>query len=350
MIAVGIALALTLGSAGAAPRELLAEFEAFDTQLASLDAQLATLESTLVAAEASRVRLEAEAAAAEAKLKARTEGASALLQGLYRLRRFGVLRSLFGAEDSLELRRRSAYLHAVLGAEKARATDFAALAAQRREAAAGAVAANAATASLRDLLLVQRASLATERARRKTLVREVRSEPALVGRAATETAEARKQFQGAVVSAEPTVKEPVAPPTSSDFRAARGRLPWPVRGRLVLGFGPRVDEVSGFRTSNNGLDWLVEPGDTFHAVFPGVVTRAGYVRGYGQMVMLQHGSFTTLYAHANGIRVVVDQAVKAGDVLGTAGTTGLAAEGAPQLHFEVRYNGTPQDPTEWLAK
>ena len=85
------------------------------------------------------------------------------------------------------------------------------------------------------------------------------------------------------------------------------------------------------------------------AVAAGTVIRAGYVRGFGQMVMVQHGTFSTLYAHASSLRVTVDQAVKAGDALGTVGTTGLADDSSPVLHFELRYNGTPQDPTDWLA-
>jgi len=116
-----------------------------------------------------------------------------------------------------------------------------------------------------------------------------------------------------------TLPSTMAAPTTADFRAARGRLPRPVNGSLLRGFG----------SNNAGLDWVADPGTAFHAVFDGVVTRAGYVRGFGQMVMIQHGSYSTLYARANGLRVVVDQVVKAGDVLGTVGTTGLAEEGAP---------------------
>jgi septal ring factor EnvC (AmiA/AmiB activator) len=346
-----LAWALAGGNAAAEPdaRQLLGEIEAYDTQIAALDAQLATLEGTLAAAEADRTRLLAEATAAETQLAQRGSGEATLLRGLYRLRRYGLLRVLFGADDAVELRRRSHYLEAVMRAQEARGAEYAELARSRRAAAEAATTANAATAQLRDSLRVQRESLATERSRRESLVREIHQEPALMGRALTETARARREFEGSVMSRESTLPETASAPSTADFRSARGRLPRPVAGRLLRGFGPWVEPSTGARANNTGLDWVADPGTAFRAVFPGVVTRAGYVRGYGQMVMLQHGSFTTLYAHANGLRVVVDQAVKAGDVLGTVGTTGLAEEGAPQLHFEVRYNGTPQDPSEWLA-
>lgn len=350
-----LGLCLTIGLLGApavaAPdaRLILAELEAFDTQIAALDAQLTTLEATLASAEAAHTTALAQAEEAERTMEARGAGAATLLEGLYRLHRYGVLRLLFGAEDAVNLRRRTSYLRAILAAEEARAVEFAGLATQRREAAAGAAAAQASTTQLRDSLRVQRESLAAERARRRALVGDIRREPALAGRAVTETAEARRELQSSVMAREATVPASVAAPTTADFRAERGRLPRPVNGRLLRAYGAWTDELSGARAHNAGIDWIAEPGSSFRAVFAGVVTRAGYVRGYGQMVMLQHGSFTTLYAHANGLRVVVDQVVKAGDALGTVGTTGLPVEGSPQLHFEVRYNGTPQDPAEWLA-
>ena len=91
-------------------------------------------------------------------------------------------------------------------------------------------------------------------------------------------------------------------------------------------------------------------GSPFRAVADGVVTRSGYVRGYGQVVMVQHGPYTTLYAHANGLRVAQGQAVRQGDVLGLVGNTGLAEDAEARLHFELRYNNTPQDPAPWLAR
>ncbi len=340
--------ALALGQGD--DRQLLGEIEAYDTQIATLDVQLATLEGTLAAAEADHAAALAAATEAETHVSLRADSARALVRSLYRLRRFGVLRLLFGAGDPLELRRRAAYLRSALAADELRTTEFATLATTRRDAAAKAEAANAATRQLRDQLVVQRESLDAERTRRRALLRDIRGSQALTARVLTETATARSDFDGSVRAREATMPESAAATANVDFRSLRGRLPRPVSGRLLRGFGGTTDPATGVRVVNNGLDFEAAAGSAFRVVADGTVTRAGYVKGYGQMVMVQHGSYATLYAHANGLKVVVDQAVRVGDVLGTVGTTGLAEDTVPQLHFELRYNGTPQDPTEWLAR
>ncbi len=336
------------GEGGA--RELLAEIEAYDTQILALDAQLTTLESSLAAAESARVAKLEEATVAAGKVSQRASGARALLQSLYRIRRFGMLRLLFGAEDPVELRRRASYLAAVLASDEDHTAEFARLAAEKAATAKAAEAANGATRALRDQLGTQRTDLDAERKRRVTLLREIRGQPSLAGRVLSETATAREAMDSSVRAREGSMPASQATTSNVDFRSLRGRLPKPVSGQVLRAFGPFVDATTGARTSNPGIDWQAQPGSAFRAVAAGEVTRAGYVRGYGQMVMVQHGNFSTLYAHANGLRVFVGQSVATGDPLGTVGTTGLADDGAPQLHFEIRYNGTPQDPTDWLVR
>ena len=331
-------------------RELLGEIEAYDTQIAQLDGQIAALEATLAAAQAEAAQRAAEAKAAEARVAAQAESARSLLGHLYRIRRFGMLRLLFGADDPVELRRRTSYLRAVLAADQARTSEFASLAAEKAKAAAAAGTGDEGTRQLRDQLAAQREGLTTERKKRAALLRDIRGRTALAGQFETETARARDDFEESVRTREATMPETAAAATNVDFRSLRGKLPRPVAGRLLHAYGAPLEGVGGARTNNAGIDWAAEAGAAFHAVADGTVTRAGYVRGYGQMVMIQHGSFSTLYAHASALQVTVDQAVHAGQALGTVGTTGLADDSTPQLHFELRYNGTPQDPTEWLAR
>lgn len=347
-----LALVAWFGTAAAQDdsRQLLGEIEAYDTQIATLDAQLATLEGTLAAAEADQAARLKEATDAEARVGHRTESARALVRSLYRLRRFGLLRLLFGADDPLELRRRAHHLRVALGADEARTAEFAALAKAKREAAAAAEAATASTRQLHDQLRVQREGLEAERKRRAGLLRDIRGSRPLAARVATETAIARADLDASVRSREGSMPESAAVTANVDFRSLRGQLPRPVSGRLLHGFGAYTDPTSGTRVVNQGLDWEASAGAPFRSVADGTVTRAGYVRGYGLMVMVQHGSYSTLYAHANALRVVFDQAVHGGDILGIVGTTGLAEDTVPQLHFELRYNGTPQDPTEWIAR
>lgn len=332
-----------------AARELLGEIEGYDTQISSLTLQLDTLEKTLVEADAERDRKLREATEADAALGSRRSGVGNLLRALYRIHKFGMLRLLFGAEDPIELRRRAHYLSSVIAADERKNAEFAQLSHEKRAAAEAAEAAGMATRTLRDQLAAKRESLRLERKEQVRWLADIRRVPSYTHQAVAETASAKARFEESVGQREAQAPPQLTGNETEAFRKLRGQLARPVSGRLIRGFGPYVDAISGQRITSLGIDWAAGPGTPFRAVAAGTVTRAGYVRGYGQVVMLQHGAFATLYAHANGLRVVIDQAVRAGDTLGTVGTTGLIEEGEERLHFEIRYNGTPQDPQGWLA-
>jgi septal ring factor EnvC (AmiA/AmiB activator) len=208
------------------------------------------------------------------------------------------------------------------------------------------------TAELRTELETRLAELEQRRDAQKRLLREIRSRNELATSAVREREESAAQLTATAEAEARTARaQPLAMPADVEprFRAARGRLPAPVNGRTLRGYGPYNDPLTGAPVQNHGVDIAATVGSPIRAVFDGVVSRAGYVRGFGQVVTVQHGAYATLYAHANGLRVATGDAVRAGDVLGNVGTTGLTDDSVPRLHFEVRYNGTPQDPAEWLA-
>jgi murein hydrolase activator len=130
--------------------------------------------------------------------------------------------------------------------------------------------------------------------------------------------------------------------------AFRGQLPWPAEGKVRSGFGrhkhPRFDTY----TVQNGVE-IDSPVDSpVRTVYEGTVVFADRFRGYGLMVVVDHGGkHHTLYAHLAETSVEVGQKLAAGEVLGTVGATGL--EG-PGLYFEMRFQGRPEDPADWLKK
>lgn len=329
---------------------ILAEIERYDTQIVALDAQIAGLATQVAEAQARRDAAGVDAAQADAEVSRRREHVTRELRSFYRLKRQGILPVLFGARDPLDLRRRLYYLLSVLRVEGARQVSFAEALAHRAEAARTAQAEAEAAAALQAQLTTQRAGLDEERRRRRELLANIRGSTALQGRAVVETRQAQVELDASVKAREGSAPEVVAGSDGAAFRAAKGRLPSPVAGTLLRGFGTTTDPGTGEELRNLGLDLAAPLGTPFRAVFAGTVTRSGYVRGYGQMVMVEHGTYATLYAHANGLRVVQGQAVQQGDVLGLVGTTGLALDETPRLHFEIRYNGTAQDPAPWLGR
>jgi len=100
---------------------------------------------------------------------------------------------------------------------------------------------------------------------------------------------------------------------------------------------------------HTGTDIAMPTGSYIVASNDGTVIKSLYTTAYGNMVMLDHGGgITTLYAHGSEIIVQAGDIVKKGDLIMKAGSTGWST--GPHLHFEVRINGTPMDPMEFLSK
>lgn len=119
--------------------------------------------------------------------------------------------------------------------------------------------------------------------------------------------------------------------------------------RITSGFGLRVHPTAGATRHHEGVDLAAPRGTPVHAVADGRVEFAGVQHGYGNVVYLRHvnGRDTTVYGHLSRIDVRVNQRVTRGEEIGTVGSTGIAT--GPHLHFELRVNGSPINPSSVLA-
>jgi murein DD-endopeptidase MepM/ murein hydrolase activator NlpD len=114
-------------------------------------------------------------------------------------------------------------------------------------------------------------------------------------------------------------------------------------------FGRRTDPVDGGTKYHTGIDLRAPEGSPILAAESGVVKSAGQRGGYGNAVEIDHGhGRTTLYAHASELLVTPGEKVAEGQAIGRAGMTGHAT--GPHLHFEVRLNDRPVDPTRALNR
>jgi septal ring factor EnvC (AmiA/AmiB activator) len=130
-----------------------------------------------------------------------------------------------------------------------------------------------------------------------------------------------------------------------DIRSYRGALPWPARGTVVRTFGRHYVPKYTTYTVCNGLRFDVPSGAAVQAVFPGVVAYAQHFRGYGNMVVIDHGrDVYSLVAGLATIHVRLNQRVSMGLQLGLAAPP--ADDG--NLYFEIRVGETPEDPRRWL--
>jgi murein DD-endopeptidase MepM/ murein hydrolase activator NlpD len=117
----------------------------------------------------------------------------------------------------------------------------------------------------------------------------------------------------------------------------------PCSGEITSGFGYRKHPIFGVRKMHTGVDIASETGTPVKAAGDGKIIKTGRERGYGNMIIIDHGKGrTTLYGHLSSINCDAGQIVKAGDFIGKVGSTGFST--GPHLHFEVRINGDPVNP------
>lgn len=137
--------------------------------------------------------------------------------------------------------------------------------------------------------------------------------------------------------------EAEAPKQSAAVDGAPG-MRWPVRGKVISGFGPKSNGLK-----NEGINIAVPEGTSIRAAESGIVAYAGNeLKGYGNLVLIRHDNgYVTAYAHAKELFVKRGDTVKRGDVIAKAGQTGSVS--SPQLHFEVRKGATALDPMKFLS-
>lgn len=139
--------------------------------------------------------------------------------------------------------------------------------------------------------------------------------------------------------------------TKNSGVAVGGGFIMPVTGRISSPFGWRTHPIFKSRTFHSGIDIAAPHGTPIKAANAGKVIYSGWYGGYGRVVILDHGSCTgqpttTLYAHMSRQKVTVGTNVTRGQVIGLVGSTGYST--GPHLHFEVRINGKPNNPKNYL--
>jgi len=345
-----------LGSMPVDEPGLLAQIQLLDAELALVEGQHLTLEEQVLALETGRQQHLFALADIDDRLLYQRQTLGRQLAAVYKASRRGLARMIFGAESPDDLRRVVVYELAIIRGLNRRVRDFQATQLQRKDALAALDRDGITLGNQRAELQLRGAELKDQRSRRLELLLEIRSRRDLTSQLAGEWQQAQRSFGetirplppppstvglnagpvGGASSMSLTVSEPARSAASEeaacpDFRERHGRLSWPASGAVVARYG---DPMAG---------------GAVRSVCGGVVKLAAYVPGYGQTVAVEHGAYTTVYSHMNGIKARKGDGVAAGDVVGFVGNTGLTEGTGHQLGFELRYNGTPQDPLPWLS-
>ena len=136
---------------------------------------------------------------------------------------------------------------------------------------------------------------------------------------------------------------------SVPFKELKGKLPWPIEGKVISRFGTYLNPNLKTVTENTGIDIHGSEGTEVRSIYDGIVTTVTYIRGYGNTVILDHGDgFYSVYTHVMDVEVEENSYVNARDIIAHVGDSG-SLEGT-KLHFEIWGNKDKLNPELWLKK
>ncbi len=341
---------------------LLSELEAVELALEKTRRELAALSLRLRRAQGQIQGLEGEIRRLEAQRSGQQEVLARRLRAMYKLQaQGGALPFILAGDDPMTRAVQLRHLATLATVDARLIREYRGTSESLAERKGRVEEQRQELASLRAKVDEERQAVDREAARRRVLLAKVQEERAYHERMVGELSEAAKRLEALIRElqakqrrvAKLPAKLPPAPkggePPAVGFGVSRGSLPWPTDGRIVGGFGEQVHPRFGTRTFKRGIDIEADDGAQIIAVYAGHVVYTGWFKGYGNLIILDHGNdYFTLYAHAAEIRVQEGEDVRQGQVIGTVGDTGSLA--GPRLYFEVRYQGRPQDPAEWLRR
>ena len=182
----------------------------------------------------------------------------------------------------------------------------------------------------------------------KVLAEQARREAERQARAARDVAKPPPSAR-APPTRTPGPRPDADPPSSSQFAQLRGRLPMPVIGEVTGRFGaPRRVEGAGTAPTRKGIFIRAPSGTGVHAVAPGQVVFADWLRGFGNLMVIDHGDdFLSVYGNNESLLRNVGDKIAVGDVIAAVGNTGGIEQTG--LYFELRFQGRPFDPLKWVA-
>lgn len=336
----------------AAKREtsVLTELESADRQLASNKTAMARVNKKIRDRDAEIARIEPRAATLRGEIEEKRDQVAARVRTMYQRSRLVQVPAVFAAGDA------NAFVRQQYALAWVSRHDTEVIETYRRNVAE-LEASEARLRAARAELLQDKVELAErlgdvqrERQRKARLLARVRDEKAVYERTARELEQAAGRVTALLGKLESQSRPRAGKaPAASQFARIRGRLDWPSDGQVVANFGRQKHPKFDTFIYRKGIDIQSSQGRPIQAVYDGRVAFADWFKGYGLLVILDHGeNYYSLYAHAAKLLVAVGDAVRTGQVIGEVGDTGLTGES--NLYFELRQGSEALDPMLWLRR
>jgi septal ring factor EnvC (AmiA/AmiB activator) len=278
------------------------------------------------------------------------------LTALYKLGAVGYFRILFSSKDYQDLARRTRFLKRIAASDAALIGAYQGKLAAVRHQAREVEASRKALSELKSAALRRREAVDARRREKLALLDRLRGEKEARLEAIRDLEQAAEELEGTFERLREVAPLPGAGQAGrarvgplEGFSRFRGRIPMPVDGIVIKGFGLKTDPQLGTRIRSNGITVRAPYGEAIRAVHDGRVLYAGWFRGFGRIMITDHGEgYYSLLAHASELLKGVGNDVSRGEVIARVGESGSLQ--GPVLYFEIREKGKPVDPLSWITR
>lgn len=317
------------------------DLAAIDQQITRVKARLHDTRQKLAQARKEQAELAKRLEMLTQRLRRRENLLAQRLRAAYKYRSVSYLSLLTNARDIRDLNSRSFVLRQIVKTDRELLEQVRADQQEVAQAKAAMDALVRRIAGLESDLRAQQTELADAQEEKQAALRAIARERALYER---QLAELEAESQAIARRLRALMATPKGRARAD--RPWSGRFVRPVEGQFTSGFGMRVHPIFKVRKMHTGIDIAAPAGTPIRAAGGGVVVEAGYIRGYGYTVIIDHGGgVATLYAHCSALLVAAGQEVTRGQTIARVGSTGYST--GPHLHFEVRVNGEPVNPLNY---
>lgn len=282
------------------------------------------------------------------RLNKEKEAITATLVTLYKYGRFSYLQFFFQSQDIRSLASESKSLTLLAQYQQDVIRSYQVNLAKLTAAQRGLSLKKAELAGLIDSARVKRKELEAEEAQNKRRIDEIQENKTLYQQTLSELNERAQQLQQLM---DKLAKQEIAFPTPFvPLYEKKGKLPWPIEGKVITRFGLEKHPQFNTATKNNGVEIAPESKDSvIKSVHGGRVVYADYFQGYGNLLILDHGlSYYSLYGHCASFLAKMGDWVSEGQPLAIVGDAGSLK--GTCLYLEIRYKAQPLNPLQWLER
>lgn len=317
-----------------------------DRQLTAIRADIEQIQARQTALQSELQRLEAEITPLLADSQSQREALTRTLEASYLAGADSQLKLLLNQQDPGIAQRMLVYFEALNEERLAQINQWLTTIRALRQAQSEITANNEQLEASRTELSARQNTLAGRQAERQTLISQLTREMTERGNELQRLQEDRENLQALIEEINRAISDIPEIEDLTPFAESRGSMPWPVTGNLLSRYG---QTYSNGQLRRQGIIVGADAGSPVRAIHPGRVVFSDWLRGSGNLVVVDHGNnFISLYAHNQQLIKQSGDWVNRGEALALSGSDG--GNGEPGIYFEIRRNSETLDPVEWLIQ